>query len=73
MSSNLPPSTKWLVLSYQPRAPRPLAEDPLAIPLEPLPPRVEPRTGMPPRPPARGMPPLPLGAPVVFDFGVCGV
>jgi len=58
------------------RAPRPLPAAPLAMLLPPLEPLVvPPRTGMPPPLPARGIPPLPLAAPAVFDAGagVCGV
>lgn len=45
------------------------------MPVPPLVPRVvPPRVGMPPRPPARGIPPLPLGKPDVLEAGagVCG-
>lgn len=50
--------------------PRPLPAPPLAMPLPPLAPLVAPpRVGIPRPPPARGIPPLPLGAPAVFDAG----
>ena len=44
---------------------------PLAMAVPPLVPLVvPPRVGIPPRPPARGMPPLPLGRPDVLAAGV---